>query len=198
MKFLYKIHSGYDGFQPARIDDRMIDGRTLRLGWDKYLDVVERGAEVWVYFRGPHRFENGVYVKGSVESVDLDERAIFLRVREHSTVAPLSDPATTTRLAQAVAIRYRQVFVLPDDLETVPDCNFTTTADSCGKHRCGDCKTWEDLPQISLGALQVPARLEKPSRRLRTGVLGDSASLFPVLRGPADQSRNQADLRPVL
>src|ERR1700729_2536258 len=51
VKFLYKIYSGYDGFQPARIDGRMIDGKTLRLGWDKYLDVVEPGAEVWVYFR---------------------------------------------------------------------------------------------------------------------------------------------------
>lgn len=160
MKFLYKIHSGYDGFSPTRIDGRMIDGKTLRLGWDKYLDVVEPGAEVWVYFRGPHKFENGVYVKGIVERVDLDNRAVFLRVREHSTVAPLSDAATSVRLAQAIAVRYRQVFVLPDDLETVPDCNLTTTADSCARHRCGDCRTWEALPRVSADALHVPARLE--------------------------------------
>lgn len=160
MKFLYKINSGYDGFTPARIDGRMIDGKTLRLGWDKYLDVVERGEEVWVYFLGPHKFYNGVYVKGRVERVDFDDRAVFLRVREHSAIAPLTEPETSTRLAQAVAVRYRQVFVLPDDLETVPNCSLTTTADSCAKHRCGDCKTWEGLPRISLDTLQMPARLK--------------------------------------
>jgi hypothetical protein len=159
VKFLYKIHSGYDGFQPARINDRMIDGKTLRLGWDKYLDVIEPGAEVWVYFRGPHKFENGVYVKGNVERVDLEGRAVFIRVRQHSTIGPLTDPASSARLAEAVAVRYRQVFVLPDDLETVLDCNVTTTAGSCARHKCGDCKTWAALPQTSVDAVRMPARL---------------------------------------
>jgi predicted amidophosphoribosyltransferase len=121
---------------------------------------VEPGAEVWVYFHGPHKFEHGVYVKGSVESVDFQSRAVFLRVREHATVSPLTDQETSTRLAEAVAVRFRQVFVLPDDLETVSSCNLTTTAESCAKHRCGDCKTWEALPLVSLPDMYMPGRLD--------------------------------------
>lgn len=138
----------------------MIEGKTLRLGWDKYLDVIEPGAEVWVYFHGPHKFQNGVYVKGSVEDVDLDQRAAFIRVRQHSTGTPLTDSGTSARLAQAVAVRYRQVFVLPDDLQTGASCNITTSADSCRQHLCDGCQTWEALPLVSPDELIMPARLE--------------------------------------
>ena len=55
-RFLYKIWSRYDGFTPTRIPDRG-DGRgRLILGWTRYIDVIEAGAEVWVYFYGPHAF----------------------------------------------------------------------------------------------------------------------------------------------
>ena len=65
---------------------------------------------MWIYFHGPHKFENGVYAKGSVERVELDDRAVFLRVRQHSTASPLDGPTTSARLASAVEVRYRQVF----------------------------------------------------------------------------------------
>jgi len=42
MKFLYKIYSGYDGFRPAVMPDRIHNHR-LRLGWKHYIDVVEKG-----------------------------------------------------------------------------------------------------------------------------------------------------------
>ncbi|MBI2697616.1 MAG: hypothetical protein HYX31_00385 [Mycobacterium sp.] len=32
--------------------------------------TVEEGDEVWVYFQGPHRFDNGVCAKGIVEDID--------------------------------------------------------------------------------------------------------------------------------
>ena len=85
MTFLYKIHSGYDGFQPRRIPERLVQGKLLRLGWDRYIDVVEVGNEVWVYFHGPHSFTNGVYVKGYVHSIAADRRSLLLRVRTYST-----------------------------------------------------------------------------------------------------------------
>ena len=44
VRFLYKIHSNYDGFRPEVLPDRM-DGRRLRLGWRHYIDVVEKGWE---------------------------------------------------------------------------------------------------------------------------------------------------------
>jgi len=72
MKFLYKIYSGYDGFRPAVMPDRIHNHR-LRLGWKHYIDVVEKGWECWIYFHGPHKFDNGVYAKGFVDSIDLDQ-----------------------------------------------------------------------------------------------------------------------------
>jgi hypothetical protein len=62
LKFLFKIWSGYDGFRPAEIPNRQLPGGLLRLGWGRYIEAVELGTEVWVYFHGPHAFENGVYV----------------------------------------------------------------------------------------------------------------------------------------
>ena len=59
MRFLYKFHRGYDGFRPVVHSHRMGDQR-LRLRWRDYIDVVEKGWECWVYFHGPHVFENGV------------------------------------------------------------------------------------------------------------------------------------------
>src|SRR3990172_7677500 len=63
MRFIYKINSAYDGFTPAKIPARLLAGKRIKLGWNRYVDVVDPGHEVWVYFRGPHRFEPGVYIK---------------------------------------------------------------------------------------------------------------------------------------
>jgi hypothetical protein len=57
VKFLFKINSGFDGFRPARIPDRLEPGGLLPLGWDRYIDAVDDGSEVWVYFRGPRHAE---------------------------------------------------------------------------------------------------------------------------------------------
>ena len=49
MRYVYKIHSGYDGFSPKRIPERM-SGKTLRLGWKRYVDAIrdklENGEEI--------------------------------------------------------------------------------------------------------------------------------------------------------
>ena len=154
MKFLYKIHSSYDGFRPAELPNRMRD-RRLRLGWRHYIDVVEKGWECWVYFHGPHRFENGVYAKGIVDGIDLEVSEVCLRVREHSTAAPITSRETSERVAVVVAPRSRQVFLWPDDWTVAPRCETT----ACKERRCGDCETWEKLPLIGEGEAAAPARL---------------------------------------
>ena len=154
MRFLYKIHSGYDGFRPAVLPERM-QGCRLRLGWRHYIDVVEKGWECWVYFHGPHRFENGVYAKGIVDRIDPDVGEVTLRVREYQTDAPITSPRTTARVAEVVATRYRQVFLWPDDWTVPPQCE----PKACAARKCGDCRTWKKMPLIRNGDLTVPRRL---------------------------------------
>jgi predicted amidophosphoribosyltransferase len=159
LKFLYKIHSGYDGFRPAAIPNRLQDQQLLRLGWTRYLDTVELAAEVWIYFHGPHRFDNGVYVKGIVRNIDRAGASVLLRVREYSTTAPLTDDATTQRVAAVVAPRYRQVFLFPTELEPVPACDVATAAATCRQRLCEACPTWKALPLIQASDVAVPQRL---------------------------------------
>ncbi len=159
MKFLYKIHSGYDGFSPRRIPERIIRGGLLRLGWDRYIDVLEQGAEVWVFFHGPHAFDNGVYIKGFVQSIDTRRHSVLLRVREYSAERPLTDQETSARVAAVVAPRYRQVFLLPEEWVTEPECTVDSTAASCGARTCETCPTWRSLPLIEPDSLDWPSRL---------------------------------------
>ena len=160
MKYVYKIYSRYDGFTPARIPDRMEgNGKTLRLGWKHYVDVVEPGDEIWVYFHGPHSFDNGVYARGIAEDVLYDERVVLHRVTEYSTAEPLTDPRLSARIAAVVSTRNRQVFVLPEELDATPVCNMTTTAASCMAHACASCPTWKALPTVNRRILNTPHRM---------------------------------------
>ena len=154
MRFLYKIHSGYDGFRPAVLPERM-QGRRLRLGWRHYIDVVEKGWECWVYFHGPHRFENGVYAKGIVDGIDPEAGEVSLRVREYRTDAPMTPAKTSARVAEVVATRYRQVFLWPDDWTVRPQCE----PKACATRQCGDCNTWANMPLIGNGDSTAPGRL---------------------------------------
>ncbi len=158
MKFIYKIWSRYDGFYPGRVPDRM-QRRSLQLGWDRYIDVVEHGQEIWVYFHGPHAFTNGVYVKGFVQSINTSAATVTLRVREYSTTDPLTDPFLSTRVAALAAPRYRQVFVLPEQWATPPECTIGSTATSCKRRLCDDCSTWSHLPLIAPEEHTTPRRL---------------------------------------
>lgn len=159
MKFLYKIHSGFDGFSPNRIPDRLLPGGRLRLGWDTYLDEVEKGDEVWVYFHGPHRFHSGVYAKGLVTHVDRGTRGVFIKPRESSVKEPLTDSATSQRVAEAVGTRFRQVFLFPTEWTVAPKCNVNGSARTCELRQCAACKTWQGLPRIKVGANGLPVRL---------------------------------------
>jgi len=154
VKFLYKIYSGYDGFRPAVIPQRMDAGR-LRLGWRHYIDTVEIGWECWVYFHGPQRFEDGVYVKGIVDAVNLEAREVNLRVREFGTERPITPCETSRRVAEVVAPRFRQVFVWPQHWTVEPECGLA----ACKVRQCDDCVTWAGLPLIEVGHANVPRRL---------------------------------------
>jgi predicted amidophosphoribosyltransferase len=172
VKFVYKIHSGYDGFTPRRISDRLKPGKLLSLGgWnDRYLDVIEQGFEVWVYFHGPHSFEPGVYAKGFIQSTDPSKNTILLKVREHSTEAPLTDPPMSRRIAELVSRRYRQVFLLPEDWQAAPDCTIWNGAQSCAARECDRCPTWKALPLIKKNSFGRPHRIQDLDTRFRAYV----------------------------
>lgn len=158
MKFAYKINSSYDGFTPAEIPERMRRGR-LTLGWKLYIEAVEIGAEVWIHFRGPDRFIDGVYVQGTVRGIDLETRQVVLRVDHYSTKEPLTDQPVSEAVARVVSTPYRQVFYLPDDLLRVFDCDINGTASSCAKRRCSQCVAWPCLPRVGQTELTPPTRL---------------------------------------
>ena len=214
MKFLYKIHSGYDGFRPAVIPQRMETGR-LRLGWRHYIDTVEKGWECWVYFHGPHRFENGVYVKGIVDQIDLAAGEVSLRVREHGTERPITPCEISRRVANVVAPRYRQVFVWPEQWTVEPECGLA----ACKSRQCDDCATWAGLPLIKVGHARAPRRLRwtryddvvsahwivpsrcyetriaaavlKATRRFYDFKLGELAYAYPFARSMFEQLRRR-------
>jgi predicted amidophosphoribosyltransferase len=164
VKFLYKINSSYDGFRPSRIPERLdADGR-LVLGWDRYIDAVEDGSEVWVYFKGPatHRFDHGVYVKGEVDHVDVAAGRVLLANIEYDTAEPLTDPQTSEQLAEAVATSYRQVFILPEELEPVAVCTVGDEgAPSCADRQCANCRTWRGFPVIGADDICWPERMDE-------------------------------------
>ena len=154
MRFLYKIHSGYDGFRPAVLPERMREGR-LRLRWRHYIDVVELGWECWVYFHGPHKFKNGVYAKGIVDKVDLDAHEVRLRLSKYSTASPITRRETSKKVAEVISQRYRQVFAWPDEWTTAPVCSLA----ECSKGHCPACTTWMGLPLIEKDHAKPPPRL---------------------------------------
>lgn len=158
MKFLYKIWSGYDGFTPHQIQKRLQPRKTLALGWGRYIDSVEQGHEVWVYFHGPRVSQPGVYAKGFVQAIETAKNRVYLRVREHSIDQPLTEPETTDRIAGIVGARGLQVFVYPEVWETPPECNIDLSAESCRARRCESCATWRHLPVIEKDAHVLPRR----------------------------------------
>ena len=170
MRFLFKIYSGYDGFRPAVIEQRMDDG-LVPLRWPVYFDDAEKGAEVWIYFHGPHRFENGVYIRGRIQHRDPQTSKVYLDPTEYSTSKPLSDPATSAQVAEAVRTRHRQVFFFPPSLVPIPDCDLHSRATTCSSRRCQDCDRWQHLPTIVDNSFRTPERITtERGLKFRAGV----------------------------
>ena len=220
MRFLYKIHSGYDGFSPAKIKERMDERGRLALGWKRYLDAANRGDEVWVFFRGRQRFADSVYVKGRIDSIDFDTETVSLHVDTYDLERPVVDPEAARRVAQVVSPRYRQVFVWPEPWES-GDCDLFGSRESCADRRCGLCRQWGAYATIDEGALEVlpklrgseltalvPAYWARPARcylakhRLRGSILevtdlitdfklGSSVLAFPFSLGIAEALRGR-------
>lgn len=144
MRFIYKIWSGYDGFVPSQVESRTLPGELLRLSWDRYIDQVDKADEVWLFFHGPHRFANGVYVKGSVHSVDLVRGTVDLKVRTSSATLPLTVNETAEQIANLVRLRGIQAFLVPQEWQPVPECTALTTGTTCRRRQCEWCPVWED------------------------------------------------------
>jgi hypothetical protein len=162
VRWLYKIWSGWDDkFRPSEIPHRLFPGGELSLGWAKYADVAEPGDDVWVWFYEGNRFPAGVYVKGIVESVDPAAQQLILQTQVWSSTSPLTTPAENELLAQVVAPRGRQVFVLPDDFRRFDDCTATSPgATSCRSQNCDHCTYWRDLPTVEPDQVRTPALLD--------------------------------------
>lgn len=161
MRFLFKINSDYDGFQPKVIPERM-KGKQLPLGWNTYLEDVDKDDDVWVYFKGRLAFDNGVYVKGQVDRVELAKKRVWLKVDEYESDAPLvTDAEDVDAIERVVAVPYRQVFVLPEAIKETVECTLATTGESCGERRCTDCPVWAKLPRIKPNDLYMPDGLEE-------------------------------------
>ena len=134
----------------------MEEGR-LRLGWRRYIDVVEKGWECWVYFHGPHKFQPGVYAQGIVDGVDHDALEVSLRVRDYDPREPIAPPEVNAQVAELVAPRYRQVFVWPEEWTETPQCSLA----ACKARQCGDCETWAGFLRIEEGHSSPPSRLPR-------------------------------------
>lgn len=151
MRFVYKIHSGYDGFTPLRIPDRMIDGDKLELGWGKYIDEVTKGDEVWIYFKGPHKFVEGIYLRGTVKQIQREKSIVVLKIMKDSMDRPLEESrikdlvSKVPRLIQSWGL---QVFPIPTDWITVDNCTMDGSADTCAAKRCEGCSVWKSFQLI--------------------------------------------------
>ncbi len=165
MRFLYKINSGFSGpggrFTPVKLPQRLIDGHYLVLGWKRYLEAVDEGDRVWVYFKGPQRYKPGVYAWGHVVRIDEVQREVNLRVTKWSDRRPLTNAETGQLVAQAVARWYEQVFVLPEGWTTAATCSVDTTVASCAAHKCESCATWNALPLVAPNDHLRPRRMTR-------------------------------------
>jgi predicted amidophosphoribosyltransferase len=157
LKFLYKIYSGFDGFTPDRVPDRLTSGGRLKLGWTRYLDQVEIDDEIWVYFKGRGVPAGGVYVKGQVDRVDRSGYAVFASIGDYSPSRPLE---RSTALDETVRPRGLQAFLLPEKWRTAVDCSIDMAATSCKGRQCRDCATWAGLPLIDPSTCRAPERLD--------------------------------------
>lgn len=153
MRFLYKIHSGFDGFYPAKISSR-IKHDSLRLRWKRYIDVVEKNSECWVFFHGPHKFEKGVYVKGVISNIDRQNEFVDLKVREYQEKEPLVSQLENERISEVVKVRYRQVFSWPKEWPA-EECNISM----CTNRRCEFCETFKKFSLIDQRHIKRPERL---------------------------------------
>lgn len=164
LRFLYKVYSPFDGFRPEKIPSRFGPKKTLSLGWRKYLDEVESGTEVWVFFHDgvQKRIKAGVYAKGRVTEVDWTSSSIRLRVDAYDTQSPIIDDRTADRIRGIVARRGQQVFPLPTYWAPMPrgfTCSLDSDGTTCGARQCIGCPVWMELRSIRPSELNRPPHL---------------------------------------
>ena len=190
MFFAYKINVDRDGFTPQRLLGRLDARGRIHLGWRQYVDAVEQGDTVFVYFTG-RRLTPGIYCRAAVVEVDEDRRRVWLKIEEVDVDAPIADGATTRRVTALVSRSKRQVFALPEDAPT--DCSaFEPGASSCASRGCDRCPLWRRLPRV------LPGEGGRPDR-LRAGVQSLAAGMWTVpprsfLGGQAEQVVPEAKL----
>jgi hypothetical protein len=153
-RFVYKLHTSTDGFQPQSLPAHLSVDDRLALRWSLCALAPRPGDEVWVHFRAPPHLREGVYVTGVVESIDRAAAEVVVRIHERAIEEPLDDPAVTRALARLPATGYDQVFLLPEERSFVQV--FTVGSRSAAR-RVRQC----DLPIIPAKALAWPPRLSR-------------------------------------
>jgi hypothetical protein len=156
MIFAYKINADRDGFTPQRLHERMDSRRRVHLGWRQYVDAVEEGDLVLVFFSG-RGLASGIYCQALVTEVDSAARRVWLSVESIDVDVPLSDGSLTRRVALQVAQSKRQVFALPEDAPTACSA-FEPGAASCANRQCDSCAMWGGLPRV------LPENAGRPDR----------------------------------
>ncbi|MXX94277.1 MAG: hypothetical protein F4039_03015 [Gammaproteobacteria bacterium] len=157
MRFVYKIYSPYDGFTPDKIPERRVDGLLKLGGWKRYLDVVEKGWECWVYFKGEKTYQPGVYAVGFVKNIDYTNNSVYLLLRHFDPANPIKPPRINDLVSDLVKPKVRQVFVLPDDFEKPSSCNES----ACQEQKCASCSTFKQFVSISVQDWRLPIQLRK-------------------------------------
>lgn len=166
----------------------MEDDRFLTLGWARYLDAVNRNDEVWIVFTGLR--QNGVYVQGLVDEIDVAANTVRIRVREHSTVQPLTDAATSGALLAAVAARNRQVFTWPVQHQLLEGCQAT----DCQARRCAACQTWIGFAEIQARHYRPPTSLHQVMVIPAYWIIPARCFLYYGARTPAPWVRRVTDM----
>lgn len=138
---LLKVCSPFDGFRPSRLPERPDGRKALHLGSKRYLD--------------------GEYAKGRVVAVNHGRRTVQTRADKSDTEEPITDGSTSSRVAEIIAPRGRQVSPIPRNWEPTPK-GFTRTLHTdgsrCAKRVCLDYPTWCHIRMIRGSELQRPER----------------------------------------
>ena len=173
MKYLYKINSNYDGFTPAKIEERMEKATFLTLNWKEYFDDVELGDFVFVYFTGKPA-ANGIYVICKV-SKKLNGKKVLTRILRYSQNKPLISPTIFKKYQKKIMNRpIGSVFVIPSFLDitfeairekvTISEIEMKEDANcyECETKNCSECSLlkpnflikWESEVALSIPSLE--------------------------------------------
>ena len=120
MYYLYRIDSGYDGFTPKKIPQRIEGKRYLTYNWNQYFDEVTRGDIVFTYFFGKN-VSRGVYLISKAVRF-TGRNKVKAKILDYDNQEPIISQEEIAKYTGYIFNRPRgSVFVIPPFLEGVFD-----------------------------------------------------------------------------